>query len=184
MEWVRFTFIRVYCRSLFRSGLRPSTVIPQLSILLNESIVPGQDLLIFDEVQNSPEALTSLKYFKEEMPELALCCAGSRIGLAVSAASFPVGQVEFLTLYPLSFEEFLGATDERSAAIFSDFNDQTVIPETVHGHLWEQLKIYYVTGGLPEVVEHRSDRENPCCGKTRVAIARLCQAQLIQTLPL
>jgi predicted AAA+ superfamily ATPase len=158
--YVNFENTAVF-QSLFRSGLCPSTVISQLSILLNESIVPGQDLVIFDEIQNSADALTSLKYFREEMPELALCCAGSHIGLAVSASSFPVGQVEFLTLYPLSFEEFLGATDERAAAILSDLNDQTVIPEAVHYHLWEQLKLYYVTGGLPEVVEHyRTHREN------------------------
>lgn len=148
-------------QNLFRSGLRPSTVIPQLSILLNESIVPGQDLLIFDEIQNSAEALTSLKYFREEMPELALCCAGSHVGLAVSAASFPVGQIEFLTLYPLSFEEFLDATDERAAEVLAGFNPGTTIPESIHRHLWEQLKIYYATGGLPEVVEHyRTHRDN------------------------
>lgn len=148
-------------QSLFRSGLRPSTVIPQLSILLNERIVPGQDLLIFDEIQNSAEALTSLKYFREEMPEMALCCAGSHVGLALSATSFPVGQVEFLTLYPLSFEEFLGATDERAAGVIAGFNHDTVIPESIHRHLWEQLKIYYVTGGLPEVVEYyRTHRDN------------------------
>ena len=67
-------------QSLFRSGLRPVTVIPQLSILLNETIIPDQDQVIFDEVQCSKEALTSLKYFREEMPELALCCAVSRGG--------------------------------------------------------------------------------------------------------
>ena len=169
-EFGRREFRRTFCvnfentatfQSLFRSGLRPSVVIPQLSILLNESIIPGQDLLIFDEIQNSPEALTSIKYFREEMPELALCCAGSHVGLAVSAASFPVGQVEFLSLYPLSFEEFLGATDERSAGILADFNPATTIPEAIHGHLWEQLKTYYVTGGLPEAVEHyRTHRGN------------------------
>ncbi|MEI8139132.1 MAG: AAA family ATPase [bacterium] len=148
-------------QNLFRSGLRPSVVIPQLSILLNETIIPGQDLLIFDEIQNSADALTSIKYFKEEMPELALCCAGSHVGLAVSAASFPVGQVEFMSLYPLSFEEFLGATDERAAAVIEAFGPNTVIPEAIHGHLWEQLKIYYVTGGLPEAVEYyRTHRDN------------------------
>jgi uncharacterized protein len=141
-------------RSLFRSGLRPATVMPQLSILLGESIVPGQDLLFFDEVQNSADALTSLKYFHEEMPGLAVCCAGSHVGLAVSAGSFPVGQVEFMTLHPLSFEEFLLAIDERAARILADFNAGTTIPEAIHHHLWELLKIYYVTGGLPEAVEH------------------------------
>jgi predicted AAA+ superfamily ATPase len=140
--------------SLFRSGLRPSTVIPQLSILLNETIVPAQDLVIFDEVQCSKEALTSLKYFREEMPELALCCAGSHVGLSVNEASFPVGQVEFMTLYPLSFEEFLLATDERASGVLTGFGSGTEIPEAVHQHLWECLKRYYVTGGLPEVVDY------------------------------
>lgn len=141
-------------QSLFRGGLRPSMVIPQLSILFNDTVIPDQDLVIFDEVQNSPDALTSIKYFREEAPQLALCCAGSHIGLAVSTGSFPVGQVEFLSLYALSFEEFLGATDERSAGILADFSSNTIIPEAIHLHLWEQLKIYYVTGGLPEAVEY------------------------------
>lgn len=148
-------------QSLFRSGLRPATVVPQLSLLLNEAIIPGEDILIFDEIQRSADALTSLKYFREEMPELAVCCAGSHIGLAVSDASFPVGQVEFLSLYPLSFEEFLEATDERAAGILSNFGADTVIPESTHEHLWENLKRYYVTGGLPEVVEcYRSHGDN------------------------
>jgi len=146
--------------SIFRSGLKPSSIIPQLSILLNEDIVPGEDLIIFDEIQNSNEALTSLKYFREEMPEQALCCAGSHVGLMVSETSFPVGQVEFLSLSPLAFEEFLIACDERSASVLAGFAGDTAIPEAIHRHLWEQLKIYYVTGGLPEAVDHyRSNKE-------------------------
>ena len=152
-HYVNFENATAY-QSLFRSGLRPATVLPQLSLLLNESIDLRQDLLIFDEVQNSAEALTSLKYFREETPELAVCCAGSHVGLAVSGGSFPVGQVEFMTLHPLSFQEFLSAVDARIADAIAGFGSNTTIPEALHHHLWERLKIYYVTGGLPEAVEH------------------------------
>jgi hypothetical protein len=146
--------------SIFRSGLKPASVIQQLSILLNEDILPDQDLLIFDEIQNSNEALTSLKYFREEMPEQALCCAGSHVGLMVGETSFPVGQVEFLTLFPLTFEEFLMACDERLSVVIAGFAGDVEIPEAIHHYLWDQLKIYYVTGGLPEAVDHyRSNKE-------------------------
>lgn len=149
-------------RSLFQSGLRPAVVLPQLSVLLNERIVPDQDLLIFDEIQNSPEALTSLKYFNEEMPQLAVCCAGSHVGLVVSGAAFPVGQVDFMTLYPLSFQEFLLAVDERAAACLAEAGPDATIPEAIHEHLWNRLKTYYVTGGLPEAVEfHRQESRDP-----------------------
>jgi predicted AAA+ superfamily ATPase len=161
MFYVNFENTKAFS-TLFRGGFRPTSVVSQLSILFNEDLDPDKDLLVFDEVQNSGDALTSLKYFREEMPGLAVCCAGSHIGLAVGGSSFPVGQVEFLTLYPLTFEEFLMAMDERAAAVVAGFGPDTIVPEAIHSHLWEWLKVYYLVGGLPEAVErYRSQRNAP-----------------------
>ena len=96
--------------SLFDGTIQPARIIEQLSLLHGKKIEPQHTLIIFDEVQEMPRALTSLKYFAEEAPEYAICCAGSLLGVALhEGTSFPVGKVDFLDLYPLSFREFLMA---------------------------------------------------------------------------
>lgn len=138
---------------IFESNLAPERILNGLRFYADCDIDEKKDLIIFDEIQACPLALTSLKYFQEEMPALQLASAGSLLGLSLGAGSFPVGKVDMLTLHPLSFYEFLMAMDdEKSLAILQDINFQTTMPEIAHRHLWEQLKLYFVVGGLPEAV--------------------------------
>lgn len=140
--------------TLFEKDLNPKRILQEISFYLNTSIQENNDLIIFDEIQNVPRALTSLKYFQEEIPQLAICSAGSLLGLQLSDESFPVGKVEFLEMYPMSFEEFLmGIGDIKSFEFLCDLRSKETIPDLIHQHLWEQLKIYFVVGGLPEVVK-------------------------------
>ena len=93
--------------ALFEDDLSPARIINELQFYLDASIDTARDLIIFDEIQRCPRALTALKYFREQMPEMALCSAGSLLGVTLANDSFPVGKVGFLDLYPLSFDEFL-----------------------------------------------------------------------------
>ena len=139
--------------SVFTPDLDPKRIVKELQFYLDTQIDIDHDLLIFDEVQASPIALTSLKYFCEQLPSLALCAAGSLLGLELSNHSFPVGKVEFLPVYPLSFNEFLEAlNDQKSLDFIQQASATTHIPDIVHQHLWRRLLCYFVTGGLPEVV--------------------------------
>lgn len=147
---------------LFKETFDTKRVIENISIILDKEIDIEADLLIFDEIQECPGALTSLKYFNEDMKELALCCAGSHIGVSLNQKSFPVGQVDFLNLFPMNFEEFLMAISKRKAALLSEFSNETVIPEVIHHQLWQDLKVYYITGGMPEAVKRYLDlKDNP-----------------------
>lgn len=127
--------------SVFEESLDPKQIIQKLNFNLNTSIDIQRDLLIFDEIQECPKALTSLKYFNEEMPELALCSAGSLLGIHLTPVSFPVGKVNMLHMYPMSFREFLMALDEEHALNFLDeVQISKTIPEIIHAYLWERLK--------------------------------------------
>ncbi|MBS0654829.1 MAG: ATP-binding protein [Verrucomicrobia bacterium] len=140
--------------SAFAGDIDPKTVTQKLSFHADTSIDLKNDLLIFDEIQECPRALTSLKYFEEEMPEIAVCSAGSLLGVHLGPVSFPVGKVNILSMYPLSFREFLEAIgDERSLPYYDAAISTKNIPQFVHEHLWERLKWYFITGGLPEVVQ-------------------------------
>ena len=147
---------------IFAKDLNPQRILKELSFYLNKPIEKERDLLIFDEIQNVPRALTSLKYFAEELPEMAVCSAGSLLGLCLSDESFPVGKLEILNMFPMSFEEFLLSQGE--AQLFEFLNQLkagTEIPEIIHDRFWDELKTYFVVGGLPEVVktfaEHQDD---------------------------
>jgi uncharacterized protein len=125
-----------------------------LEFFFNQSINPMEDLLIFDEIQACPRALTSLKYFCEEMPELALTAAGSLLGIYLGPVSFPVGKVDLLTLFPMTYGEFLLALNEIKLFDFLEnlqWNES--IPDFAHERLFELLKYYFIVGGLPEVVK-------------------------------
>lgn len=147
--------------ALFEGDFDPQRILTDLRFILGQDIDTKQDLLIFDEIQACPAALTSLKYFAEQLPELALCCAGSLLGLCLSDASFPVGKVDFLSIYPMCFAEFLMANQEEAAlSILNQCDRESSISEIVHTHLWEQFKLYLVTGGLPEVVQTYIDHKD------------------------
>lgn len=140
--------------AIFAQNLDPNHIIQELRFYLAKDIDITKDLLIFDEIQACPRALTSLKYFQEKMPQAAVCAAGSLLGIYLGPVSFPVGKVDMLTLYPMSFEEFLLAQEDyRSLEILQQFPlGYHDIPHFAHEHLWQNLKHYFVVGGLPEVV--------------------------------
>ncbi len=139
---------------MFESSLDPQHIINQLSFYRNRAINIKEDLVIFDEIQEVPRALTSLKYFQEDMPELAICCAGSLLGVRLNPGSYPVGKIQTEYLYPLSFLEFLRAIGEDlSADLIENCTADTAIPTLAHDRIWERLKWYFVTGGLPEAVQ-------------------------------
>lgn len=138
---------------IFEKDLDAARILQELSFYLDTTIDKNNDLVIFDEIQEVPRALTSLKYFCEDIPELAICSAGSLLGIHLSDDAFPVGKVDFLNMSPMCFEEFLlGIGDIKSYEFITSLN-QDSISDIVHEHLWEQLKVYFVVGGLPEIVK-------------------------------
>lgn len=137
--------------SLFDGTIQPARIVEQLSLLHRKKIEPQRTLIIFDEVQEMPRALTSLKYFAEEAPEYAICCAGSLLGVALhEGTSFPVGKVDFLDLYPLSFREFLMACGQGALAD-SILNGNRAL-QPFEEILTDTLKRYFVIGGMPAAV--------------------------------
>jgi len=167
-------------RSVFNDGISPRKIINELQFLLDCSINKAEDLVIFDEIQQCPRALTSLKYFSEEMPELAICGAGSLIGVNVAPDSFPVGKVTILNLYPLSFDEFLGGVKKtRLTELLENEELQEPLPRIAHDQLWELWKIYLVIGGLPEAINiYRKNLENQY---EAMKLVRRVQSDLLDT---
>lgn len=145
---------------LFSIDLNTERLIMGLELYTGKKINPENTLIIFDEVQEVPRALSSLKYFYENMPEYHIICAGSLLGIALhGGTSFPVGKVDFLKLYPLSFKEFLMATgQERFAELLSkqDFSMITAFKQTYI----DALKYYFFVGGMPEVVLRFSENKD------------------------
>jgi predicted AAA+ superfamily ATPase len=140
---------------IFEGPLDPNRILFELSFLINKDINPETDLIFFDEIQSCPRALTSLKYFCEDLPQAAVCSAGSLLGLHLNAASFPVGKVQFLTLYPMSFAEFLLAIGQQKIFDFlhSLSLPMTEVPISIHQSCWDFLKQYFVVGGMPSAVK-------------------------------
>jgi len=160
---------------IFEQDLRPDRILDELQFYLDRPIDRRRDLVIFDEIQRSPRALTSLKYFSEEMPEIALCAAGSLLGVALQPDSFPVGKIQFLDMYPLSFDEFLdGVGKERLAELIRGYDLTQPFPETAHEQLWGLWKHYLVVGGLPDAVNHYRERQ----GNLYEAVQAIRKAQL------
>jgi len=147
--------------AIFAADLNPVRILRELSFYFERTINPESDLLIFDEIQQCPQALTSLKYFQEELPQMALCAAGSLLGVELSSGSFPVGKVEFLNLFPLSLPEFLrGIGEERCHSFLMGLAAGETIPEVIHIRLWALFKAYLAVGGLPEAVKAYGDRQD------------------------
>jgi predicted AAA+ superfamily ATPase len=145
---------------IFDRDLKPDRILDELQFYLDQAIHRHEDLIIFDEIQRCPRALTSLKYFSEDMPELAICAAGSLLGVGLNMESFPVGKVQFLDLHPLTFYEFLaGIGKDRLAELIEEHDLFQPLPDTAHEQLWELWKHYLVVGGLPEVVNRYQERQ-------------------------
>ena len=138
---------------LFASDLKTERLIMGLELYAGHKIDPKNSLLIFDEVQEVPRALTSLKYFCENAPQYHIICAGSMLGIALhQGTSFPVGKVDFLKLYPLSYKEFLMATGKEQFAKLLDNQDFQMITNFKQTYI-DALKQYYYVGGMPEAVQ-------------------------------
>jgi hypothetical protein len=158
--------------NVFQNDLSPDTIINGLKLLTNVVIEPQNTLLIFDEIQACPRALTALKYFQEQAPDYPILAAGSLLGVALhQGVSFPVGKVDFLQLNPFDFIEFLEATgNEKWAQLLIDCNWE--LQESVSPLLIDLLKKYLLVGGMPEVAVN--------FGKTGdLAQARLTQASIL-----
>lgn len=142
---------------IFEPDLDPLRIISELSAYSKQSIMPNDTLIIFDEIQACEQALTSLKYFCEEAPEYHIVAAGSLLGLAINRGkfSFPVGKVDMLTMYPLSFEEFLIATDNDYLIdiIKNGYRAFAPIAEIHHTTALELYRQYLVVGGYPAAVK-------------------------------
>lgn len=138
---------------LFSGVIEPQRIIDILGALHGRKIIPEKTLLIFDEVQEIPRALTALKYFAEKAPEYPICCAGSLLGVALhKGTSFPVGKVDFLTLQPLTFDEFLAANGEQLLCEFIKDSKVTPLPQAFTEKLSDYLKLYFIIGGMPAAV--------------------------------
>ena len=138
---------------LFASDLNTDRLIMGIELYAGKKIDADNTLLLFDEVQEVPRALTSLKYFYEDAPQYHIICAGSLLGIALhGGTSFPVGKVDFLSLYPLSFQEFLAATAGERFVQLLDSQDYSMITPFKQTYIGA-LKQYYFIGGMPEVVQ-------------------------------
>ena len=141
-------------KELFATDLNTERLIMGLELYIGHKINPEKSLLIFDEVQEVPRALTSLKYFCENAPQYHIACAGSLLGIALhEGTSFPVGKVNFLKLYPLSFREFLMATGKKRFVDLIDTQDIQMITSFKQTYI-DALRQYYFVGGMPEAVDH------------------------------
>lgn len=150
----------VQMAELFSIDLNVERIIMGLELYAGHKINPADTLIIFDEVQEVPKALSSLKYFYENAPEYHIVCAGSLLGIALhEGTSFPVGKVDFLKLYPLSFKEFLMAIGLERFAELLDKKDYAMIKSFKQTYI-DALKQYYYVGGMPEVVVSFADEKD------------------------
>lgn len=139
-------------KSLFAADFDIKRIISTIEIEANHKIQSDRTLLIFDEIQEAEKGLTALKYFYEQAPEYSIIAAGSLLGVSLQQhTSFPVGKVDFLRMYPLSFFEFLESIGQSLLKAHLEAQNWTVI-DTFHEKLVELLRLYYFVGGMPEAV--------------------------------
>jgi predicted AAA+ superfamily ATPase len=159
---------------LFNRDSRIPRIVAGLEVYSGQKIRPGETLLIFDEIQELPRALGCLKYFNEDAAEYDIVAAGSLMGIALhQGTSFPVGKVEFLRLYPLSFAEFVTAVDDEGILAPLEKND-FALARVLGGRYTDLLKSYYLVGGMPEAVKTfagEKDYEAVCPIQERILAA-------------
>lgn len=140
-------------KSIFETNKNPHRIIELLSMISDEKIEPEKTLIIFDEIQECPEALNTLKYFKEKANEYHVITAGSLLGtLLAKPKSYPVGMVNLLDIYPLTFDEFLNAIDSGLYAYYESIQKEQVIEQIFHQRLLDAYNYYLIIGGMPECV--------------------------------
>jgi len=147
-------------RSLFEPDLDVHRIVEMLELEFKTSVAPGKTLLFFDEVQHCPRALATLRYFFEDLPQLHVVAAGSMLEFQMGKISFPVGRVESTFMYPLTFEEFLLNTGNEKLNEYRPCLDAAEpVPEFAHHKLMEEMKRFFVVGGMPEAVaKYRRDQ--------------------------
>ncbi|MFA6262908.1 MAG: AAA family ATPase [Candidatus Babeliales bacterium] len=149
--------------ALFQEDLNPKRIIRDLeATLVDQAIIPGKTLLFFDEIQIAPQAITALRYFYEEMPELHVIAAGSLLNFAIELVGVPVGRVSFLNMYPLSFIEFLQACGH--AFLIKEIIEHQgfePISDVIHEKLLSLLSHYLAIGGMPQVVDAWRTENDP-----------------------
>ncbi len=149
-------------RSIFETSKNPQRILELLSMIAGEKILPGETLILFDEIQECPEALNTLKYFKEKANEYHIIAAGSLLGtLLAKPKSYPVGMVNLLDLYPLSFEEFLAAAEPALYTYYDSIQKDQTIEEIFHQRLLEAYHNYLIIGGMPECVSAWVEEKDP-----------------------
>lgn len=141
-------------KQFFETTKDVERILQNLMLASGQRILPEKTLIIFDEVQDCPKVLNSMKYFCENAPQYHIACAGSLLGIALAKpSSFPVGKVDFMQINPMTFTEFLLANgDENLAQYLASVDALEPIPDAFFNPLYEKLKMYYVTGGMPESV--------------------------------
>ena len=141
-------------KQFFETTKDVDRILQNLMLASGENIAPEKTLIIFDEVQDCPKVINSMKYFCENTPQYHIACAGSLLGITLAKpSSFPVGKVNFMQIDPMTFTEFLFANgDENLANYLESVDTLEPIPEAFFNPLQEKLKMYYVTGGMPESI--------------------------------
>ena len=140
-------------KSIFEANKNPHRIVELLSLIAGEKILPGKTLIIFDEIQECPPALNTLKYFKEKANDYHVIAAGSLLGtLLATPKSYPVGMVNLLDIYPLTFDEFLDATDSVLYTYYESIQKEQEIEEIFHNRLLDAYNNYLIVGGMPECV--------------------------------
>ena len=140
-------------KSIFEINKNPQRIVELLSLIAGEKILPERTLIIFDEIQECPSALNTLKYFKEKANDYHVIAAGSLLGtLLATPKSYPVGMVNLLDIYPLTFDEFLDATDPILYTYYESIQKEQQIEEIFHNRLLEAYNNYLIIGGMPECV--------------------------------
>ena len=149
-------------KAIFDGDLGPEIIIPQLEVLTGIRFIPGRTLIVFDEIQACPRAITALKYFYSSGLDLYVMGAGSLLGVAINRRdfSFPVGSVKTVRLCPLDFEEFLIALGEDGLIDMcrDSWHLHSALPNAIHERLLELFRTYLVVGGMPEVVSTYLER--------------------------
>lgn len=153
--YVKFDFdCQPELKSVFQISKNPERIIKELALYTEVPIIAGQTLIIFDEIQECEEALNSLKYFYEDAPQYHIIAAGSLLGVAVKRRSMtvPVGKVNMIRMYPVTFREFLRAADERTFQYIEDLHTAERLPEIILNKLKTEYRRYLICGGMPEAV--------------------------------
>ena len=147
----------------FFTTYNPNEIVEKISLVTGQKIVPEKTLLFFDEIQECVQAITSLRYFYEEYQPLHVIAAGSLLEFALESENFrmPVGRIQYLYLFPVSFGEFLDALEEENLhRHLSDIDNLSSIPDVLHNKLCEYVRKYFLIGGMPGVVKEYCDSKD------------------------